>query len=93
MKDIYTNTGTVRGRCSVCSEQKQHRSKRSPKYWKPYYFRVFQKVSIFRGDDEYLGMICKQCLKDGRILQVNKFHPNQLIDEVTSPNNKTIRKG
>lgn len=74
----YTENGRIRGRCSVCGDQKQHRSSRQPKYWKPYYFRVFEKVSIFRGEDEYVGMICKQCVKDNRLAEVNKLHPNML---------------
>lgn len=80
-RDIYWGNGHVRGRCSVCGDTKQHRQTKNHKYWKPYYFRVFEKVDIFRGNDEYLGMICKQCLSDGKLMLVNKFHPNQLKDE------------
>ena len=76
--DIYWDSGHIRGRCSVCYDTKQHRSKRQPKYWKPYYFRVVEKVNWFRGDDEYLGMICKQCIKDGRVAQVNKITTQQI---------------
>lgn len=80
--DVYWGNGYIRGRCSVCYETKQHRQTKNPKYFKPYYFRVMEKVDMFRGNDEYLGMICKKCLKDGRLAQVNKFHPNQLKDEL-----------
>lgn len=79
--NIYWGNGRIRGRCSVCGDSKQHRAK-NPKYWQGYYFRVFERVNWFRGDDEYLGMICKQCVKDGKLRLVNKFHPNQLEDEI-----------
>lgn len=81
-ENIYWGNGKIRGRCSVCYDSKQHRQSKNPKYWKPYYFRVFEKVSWFRGDDEYLGMICKKCISEGLIPQVNKFHPNQLKEEI-----------
>ncbi len=79
--NIYWGNGRVRGRCSVCGDTKQHRRSKQPQYFKPWYFRILHKVNWFRGDDEYLGMICKQCIKDGKIALVNKFHPNQLNDE------------
>lgn len=76
-RGIYWDNGHIRGRCSVCGDQKQHRSKRNPKYWKPFYVRVFEKIDEFRGNDEYLGMICRGCIEKGNLLAVNKYHPNQ----------------
>lgn len=87
---IYWDGGHIRGRCSVCFDQKQHRAKPGSKWFKPWYFRVYEKVDIFRGNDEYLGMICKQCIKDGNLKAVNKYHPNQMKDE--APSQKPGRK-
>lgn len=77
-QDIYWDNGKMRGRCSVCGDSKQYRQAKNPKYFKPYYFRVFEKMDIFRGNDVYRGMICKHCLKEGKVLLANKRHPNQL---------------
>lgn len=72
MSDIYTHNGKVASRCSVCGDTKKYRQTKKPQYFKPYYFPVFEKMDIFRGNDEYLGMICNFCLKSGRISEVNK---------------------
>lgn len=77
--DTYTDNGHVKGRCSVCGDSKQHRAK-NPRWFKAWYYRVFKKMDMWRGNDEYKGMICRACLKDGRIAETNKFHPNQLTD-------------
>lgn len=78
--EIYKDNGHVRGRCSVCFDTKQHRQEKNRRYFKPWYFRIYEKVDHFRGNDEYLGMICKQCIKNGNLLAVNKYHPNQAED-------------
>lgn len=75
MNDVYTENGKVRGRCSVCSGTEVHYQSKSNKYLKPYYFSVFEKQDWFRGNDVYLGKICKDCLDDGRISEVNKQQP------------------
>lgn len=82
---IYFDGGHYRGRCSVCYGVKQHRAKPGSKWFKKWYYRVYEKIDDFRGNDEYLGMICRQCIADGRIAQVNKFHPNQLKDKTDAP--------
>jgi hypothetical protein len=70
--DIYALNGKIRSVCSVCGTRKVVHQKRKPKYLAPFYFPVYEKVNWFRGDDEYLGIICKDCLKAGRINEVNK---------------------
>lgn len=72
MSNIYYNEARVRGKCSICGDQKEYRQTKHPKYLKPWYLRVFEKVDWFRGNDEYLGMICKQCVREGKLVQVNK---------------------
>lgn len=75
--EVYFENGKVRGKCSVCGDDSIHRQAKNPKFFKPYYFKVFEKVSWFRGDDEYRGKICKACIKAGRILEANKtMQPN-----------------
>jgi hypothetical protein len=81
--DLYANNGSTRGRCSVCGDVKQHRHESKPQYFKKWYHRVFQRLDIFRGNDEYKGMICRKCLHDGRVAETNRFHPNQLKEEAT----------
>lgn len=76
MSELYTQNGRVRGKCSVCGTEEVHKQNRNPKYFKPFYFSVFEKVSWFRGDDEYRGRICKDCLKSGFISKAHKQpHP------------------
>jgi len=85
MSDIYTQNGRVRGKCSVCGDTKTYKQSKRPQYFKPYYFRVLEKVNWFRGDDEYLGMVCKQCIKAGRVSEVNKLHANTATLAQASP--------
>lgn len=70
--NIYTQGGRINGRCSVCGETGKHRQKKNPKYFKPYYFEVFEKTSWFRGDDKWLGRICKKCIKEGKVNEATK---------------------
>jgi hypothetical protein len=79
--DRYTDNGHVRGRCSVCGDTKQHRQEKNRRHFRAWYYRVFEKLDIFRGNDEYRGMICRKCLKDGRIAETSKSHPNQLEED------------
>lgn len=76
MGEIYaSDNGRPRGKCSVCGTTEEHTYKgksTSKTYPKPFYFSVFEKVNWFRGDDEYRGKICKDCLKAGRIAEANK---------------------
>jgi hypothetical protein len=72
MNDLYVENGKVRGRCSVCGDTKQYKQSRNPKYFKPYYFAVFEKNDWFRGNDTYRGKVCKACLKAGLIAEANK---------------------
>lgn len=90
MKDIYTQNGRVRGKCSVCGDTKTYKQTRQPKYFKPYYFRVFEKVNWFRGDDEYLGVVCKACIKAGDIGKVNKLESERLTSRKLA--NKNIER-
>jgi hypothetical protein len=82
MSDRYSEGGRVRGKCSVCGTEEVHtyvgKGKHKSKHFlKPFYFRVFDKVNWFRGDDEYAGTICKDCLKAGKINQAHKQTPPQ----------------
>lgn len=77
MIELYTQNGRVRGLCSVCGDTETYTYKgkgkhKNKNYPKPYYFSVFEKVSWFRGDDEYRGKICKSCLEAGEISKATK---------------------
>jgi hypothetical protein len=80
MSDLYTENGKVRGKCSVCGTTEVHKQKRNPKYFKPFYFAVFEKLDWFRGNDQYQGKICKDCLKAGKIAEANKLAPKKVED-------------
>ena len=81
MSDLYAEpSGKPRGKCSVCDTDETHTySGKSTNrvYLKPFYFSVFEKQNWFRGDDEYMGKICKDCLKAGRISEVHKQNPKE----------------
>jgi hypothetical protein len=64
-KDIYYENPSIRGRCTVCGDTGPKRQKKNPKYFKPYYYSKFVKTGWSRGDDEYLGKVCKECMKKG----------------------------
>lgn len=66
-REIYTEQPSQKGKCKVCGDFQVYRYEHKGKiYSKPYYFRAFLKDSWFRGDDQYLGKICKKCIKEGR---------------------------
>lgn len=75
MSDFYEQGGKPRGKCSVCGTTETHAQKRNPKFLAPFYFSVFEKMDWFRGNDEYRGKICKNCLKAGRIEESKKVTP------------------
>lgn len=64
--DIYFEQPKMRSVCKVCGDNTEHRQKKNPKYLVPYYFKAFVKEGWFRGDDTYLGRICKKCIREGR---------------------------
>ena len=73
MTELYaSDNGKVRGKCSVCGTSEVYKQKRNPKFFKPFYFSVFEKHDWFRGNDTYVGRICKDCLKDGKIAETHK---------------------
>lgn len=64
MSEIYIQGGKVLSKCSRCGDTSKHYQKKNTTRTKPYYFSMFEKVNWFRGDDVYLGMICKKCWAD-----------------------------
>lgn len=77
MSNLYAENPKVHGRCSVCGATGLHTHKgkgrhKNKDYPTPFYSSVFEKVNWFRGDDEYVGKICRDCLKAGRISEANK---------------------
>lgn len=38
------------------------------------HYKVFERVSIFRGDDEYLGKVCHDCMKQNKLPDQVKRH-------------------
>ena len=78
--EIYYQGGKARGKCSVCGTEETHTytqrgKKNGKKFPKPFYFEVFEKVNWFRGDDEWLGRVCKNCIKAGRMAEATKQEP------------------
>jgi hypothetical protein len=68
--DRYAEQPEVRSKCKLCgdSEVYTHLSKRTGKtHGIQHYLKAFEKVNVFRGDDVYLGRICRNCLKAGRL--------------------------
>ena len=66
--EIYGESPKASSRCRCCGDTSiryvQGKGRKSNKQFAvPRYFRVFQKVGWFRGDDEYLGRYCKDCLE------------------------------
>jgi len=60
-----------RGLCKSCGATGQHsrietKGKRKGEKFvnHSYYYKVFEEVSVFRGDDELLGTYCKECFKN-----------------------------
>lgn len=48
------------GKCKACGDDKQEFK---GIYAKAKFYKVFEEISYFRGDDYYLGTFCKKCFK------------------------------
>lgn len=76
--EIYTEAPKVASKCKLCGNteiyyHEGHGGKRKgkKKYPTPFYFKAFYVSSWFRGDDDYLGRICKTCIKQGRLEEID----------------------
>lgn len=82
MAEIYTESPKAASQCKLCGNtevychqghggrkdrRRKQRGQGPKQYPTPFYFKAFLKVGWFRGDDEYLGRICKNCIKQGRL--------------------------
>jgi hypothetical protein len=64
--NLYIDGSKIGGICKYCGDSKIYtyhgKGKRKNTVYKmPYYFKLWRKTSWFRGDDEYIGIICKKC--------------------------------
>lgn len=65
-KDYYIENGKSKGKCQDCDKEGVEMSapnKKGKSYPQNRFYRMFRKTGWFRGDDEYLGKICKDCFK------------------------------
>lgn len=59
----------VKGKCKNCGDDKpEYRietkgKRKGESFIKSKFFKVFEEVSCFRGEDEYLGKFCKKCFE------------------------------
>ncbi len=77
VRGIYAEAPRCNSKCSLCGDTTTYfhqgkGKKKSSSFQTPFYFKAFQKVSWFRGDDEYLGRICKTCLEAGKLKEMAK---------------------
>ena len=68
MSKIYYEQPKVRSKCKFCGDESVHthegKGKHKNKTFEtPFYYKMFEKVGWSRADDEYLGRICKNCIK------------------------------
>lgn len=68
MSKVYYEQPKVKSECWWCGDTKVHTHKGKGKqkgkvFPTPFYYKAFRKTGWFRGDDEYLGRICKKCIK------------------------------
>ena len=77
MSKRYTEAPKVKSICKVCGDNKVHhvagkggKKRQEKNYPIPYYFKAFEKTGWFRGDDEYLGRICRACINAGKVEQL-----------------------
>lgn len=63
MKTSYYSV--TRGKCKNCGDDKpEYRIQiKGKSFIKSKFFKVFEEVNWMRGDDEYLGTFCKNCMK------------------------------
>lgn len=66
----YNSHSLIKGKCKYCGDDKpeyriETKGKRKGEYFiKSKFHKVFQEVSWFRGEDEYLGIYCDKCYKN-----------------------------
>lgn len=74
---MYTEQPKNKSVCKLCGDTQAYwysgKGKNKNKmYPLPYYYRVFDSDGAGRGDDTYFGIICKQCIKDGRLGEMSQ---------------------
>lgn len=75
----YNHYTVSSGLCKSCGQKGlqyfiQYKGKRKGEKFINHsaYYKVFEQVNWFRGDDEYLGVWCKDCFKRGEHKEMTK---------------------
>lgn len=62
MNEVYAENPQVHGSCRNCGKKgPEYDERKGRKYPKRQYWMCFQKTGWFRGDDKFIGKVCKKC--------------------------------
>lgn len=76
LKDYYFGDCKGDGTCMFCGrsgQSKEFKVHKGKKYFHKQYYVLWEKVTWFRGDDEIVGKVCKECKKNFEALMRAKL--------------------